>query len=72
MNKQHLVYRRALIAAGLMGLTYATANAQGTVGPPPVISPDVATLVGTVSVTELSASQPNRQALQAKNSKCCR
>ena len=62
----HLVYGRALIAAGVMGLAYATANAQGTAGPPPVISPDVATLVGTVSVTELSASQANRQALQAQ------
>ena len=62
----HLVYGRALIAAGLIGLAYATANAQGTVGPPAVISPDVATLVGTVSVTELSVSQANRRALQAQ------
>src|ERR1700730_1248909 len=67
MNKQHLVYRsagRAWIAASLLGVAYATASAQGTVGPPPVISPNVATLVGTVSVTQLSASQANQQALQ--------
>jgi hypothetical protein len=53
MDKQHLVYRvasRALIAASLLAVAYATASAQ--VGPPPVISPDVATLVGTVSVTQ--------------------
>jgi hypothetical protein len=67
MDKQHLVYRvasRALIAASLLAVAYATASAQ--VGPPPVISPDVATLVGTVSVTQLSASQANREALQAQ------
>jgi len=69
MDKQHMVCRvasRALIAASLLAVYYATASAQGTVGPPPVISPDVATLVGTVSVTELSASQANREALQAQ------
>ena len=68
MDKQHLVYRiagRALIAASLLAVTYATASAQGTVGPPPVIVPDVATLAGTVSVTRLSASPANREALQA-------
>jgi hypothetical protein len=68
MDKQHIVYRvasRALIAASLLAVAYATASAQGTVGPPPVISPEVATLAGTVSVTRLSASQANREALQA-------
>jgi len=69
MDKQHLVCRiagRALIAASLLSVAYATASAQGTVGPPPVISPDAATLAGTVSVTELSTSQANREALQAQ------
>lgn len=69
MNNQHLVYRiaaRALISAGLIGFAYATASAQGTVGPPPVISPEVATLAGTVSVMQLSASQANRETLQAQ------
>lgn len=69
MNNQHLVYRiaaRALISAGLIGFAYATASAQGTVGPPPVISPQVATLVRTVSVTQLSTSPANQQALQAQ------
>jgi hypothetical protein len=69
MNKQYLVYRiagRALIAASLLVVAYATASAQGTVGPPPVISPDAATLAGTVSVTELSTSQANREALQTQ------
>jgi len=68
MDKQHIVYRvasRALIAASLLAAAYATASAQGTVGPPPVVSPDAATLAGTVSITELSASQANREALQA-------
>jgi hypothetical protein len=68
MNKQHLVCRiagRTWFAASLLGVAYATASAQGTVGPPPVVAPDVATLAGTVSVTELSASQANRKALQA-------
>lgn len=66
MDKQHLVCRiagRALIAASLLSVAYATASAQ--VGPPPVISPDIATLAGTVSVTQLSSSQANREALQA-------
>jgi hypothetical protein len=69
MDKQHLVYRiagRALIAASLLAVAYATASAQGTAGPPPVISPSVATLVGTVSVTQLPASPANREALQAQ------
>jgi hypothetical protein len=69
MEKQyiaHCVASRALIAASLLAVAYGTASAQGTVGPPPVISPEVATLVGTVSVTQLSASQANRQALQAQ------
>jgi len=69
MDNPRLVYRiavRALIAASLLGVTYVTASAQGTVGPPPVISPEVATLAGTVSVTQLSASQANREALQAR------
>jgi len=68
MDKQHIVYRvasRALIAASLLAVAYGTASAQGTVGPPPVISPDIATLAGTVSVTQLSASQANREALLA-------
>src|SRR3984893_11644846 len=68
MDKQHIVYRvasRALIAASLLAAAYATASAQGTVGPPPVVSPDAATMAGTVSITELSASQANREALQA-------
>jgi hypothetical protein len=69
MKKQHFVCHiggRALIAVSLLGVAYATASAQGTVGPPPVISPEVATLAGTVSVTQLSASQANREALQAQ------
>ena len=43
MCKQHSVYSlasRALIAASFLAVAYATASAQGTVGPPPVISPD--------------------------------
>ena len=45
MDRQLLLYRvgsRALIAASLLAVAYATASAQGTVGPPPVISPEVA------------------------------
>ena len=70
MAKQHLVSRiagRALIAASLLAVGHTTASAQGgSVWPLPVISPDAATLAGTVSVTELSASQANREALQAQ------
>ncbi|MBV8337032.1 MAG: hypothetical protein JO358_16665, partial [Alphaproteobacteria bacterium] len=69
MNQRHLVCRsvgRVSVAMSLLVITYATVNAQGTVGPAPVISPEVATLVGTVSVAQLSASQANRGAQQKK------
>jgi hypothetical protein len=58
----YLIAARAVAAASLVAATYATATAQS--GSAPQILPRTVTLVGTVSVRELSASAANRQAPQ--------
>src|ERR1700724_1112888 len=58
----YLTTARAVAAASLVAATYATATAQS--GSAPQILPRAVTLVGTVSVRELSASAANRQTPQ--------
>jgi hypothetical protein len=55
----YFITARAVAAACLVAATYATAMAQS--GSAPEIFPGAITLVGTVSVRELSASAANRQ-----------
>src|SRR6516165_419849 len=58
----YLTTARAVAAACLVAATYAMAMAQSASAPQ--IFPDAITLVGTVSVTELSASAANLQTPQ--------
>src|ERR1700730_5381882 len=58
----YLITARAVVAASLVAATYATAMAQS--GSAPQILPIAVTLVGTVSVRDLSASAPNLQTPQ--------
>ena len=55
---------RGLLAAGLLTSAYATSNAQSVVATP-AESEAAVSLKGVVSVTELSASEANKEALQA-------
>jgi hypothetical protein len=60
----YLITARAVAAASLVAAAYATATAQSASAPQ--IFPGAITLVGTVSVRELSASAANRQTPQMR------
>ena len=63
----YLITARAVVAASLVAATYATAMAQS--GSAPQILPSAVTLVGTVSVRDLSASAPNLQTPQMQQNR---